>query len=144
MGDRYRPRGLGWASPSEAFPRLRRVGTYANARDVLRKSDDELAELRHRKLAILYIGLESGDDAVLGSVEKGATVASSSTSTLPSPDAFRSSPSFCGACDPPARSFARSPYAASSLTPRGSRTVKHVPSWADERTSMLPPCASTI
>ena len=60
---------------NEAFPRLRRVGTYANARDVLRKSDDELDELRRRKLAILYIGLESGDDATLAAVEKGATVA---------------------------------------------------------------------
>ncbi|OFX20263.1 MAG: hypothetical protein A2V77_16830 [Anaeromyxobacter sp. RBG_16_69_14] len=59
----------------EVFPRLRRVGTYANARDVLRKSDDELDELRRRKLAILYIGLESGDDATLVAVEKGATVA---------------------------------------------------------------------
>ncbi len=57
-----------------AFPRLRRVGTYANARDVLRKSGDELAELRRRKLALLYLGLESGDDAVLAAVQKGATV----------------------------------------------------------------------
>jgi radical SAM superfamily enzyme YgiQ (UPF0313 family) len=60
---------------NEAFPRLRRVGTYANARDVLRKSDGELDELRRRKLGILYIGLESGDDATLAAVEKGATVA---------------------------------------------------------------------
>lgn len=60
---------------NEAFPRLRRVGTYANARDVLRKSDGELDELRRRKMGILYIGLESGDDATLAAVEKGATVA---------------------------------------------------------------------
>jgi radical SAM superfamily enzyme YgiQ (UPF0313 family) len=59
----------------EAFPRLRRVGTYANARDVLGKSDGELDELRRRKLGILYVGLESGDDATLAAVEKGATVA---------------------------------------------------------------------
>ncbi len=57
----------------EAFPRLRRVGVYANARDVLRKTDVELAELRARKLGIVYLGLESGDDAVLAAIEKGAT-----------------------------------------------------------------------
>jgi radical SAM superfamily enzyme YgiQ (UPF0313 family) len=60
---------------AEAFPRLRRVGSYANARDVLRKSPEELAELRRRKLAILYLGLESGDDATLAAIEKGATAA---------------------------------------------------------------------
>jgi radical SAM superfamily enzyme YgiQ (UPF0313 family) len=57
----------------QAFPRLQRVGTYANARDLLRKSGAELAELRRRKLAIVYLGLESGDDRVLAAVEKGAS-----------------------------------------------------------------------
>jgi radical SAM superfamily enzyme YgiQ (UPF0313 family) len=58
-----------------AFPRLRRVGAYANARDVLRKGRGELAELRRRKLAVLYLGLESGDEETLASLEKGATAA---------------------------------------------------------------------
>ena len=58
-----------------AFPRLRRVGIYANARDILRKTDEELAELRRRKLAIVYMGLESGDDEVLAAIDKGASVA---------------------------------------------------------------------
>jgi radical SAM superfamily enzyme YgiQ (UPF0313 family) len=56
-----------------AFPRLRRVGAYANARDVLRKREEELSELRRRRLAILYLGLESGDDETLAAVDKGAT-----------------------------------------------------------------------
>ena len=60
---------------SEAFPRLQRIGIYANARDVLGKSDDELADLRRRGLRILYTGLESGDEDTLAAVEKGATVA---------------------------------------------------------------------
>jgi radical SAM superfamily enzyme YgiQ (UPF0313 family) len=60
---------------NQAFPTLQRVGIYANARDVLRKSDDELRELRRRKLRLLYLGLESGDDATLAAVGKGATVA---------------------------------------------------------------------
>jgi radical SAM superfamily enzyme YgiQ (UPF0313 family) len=58
-----------------AFPRLQRVGIYANARDVLAKTDEELAELRRRKLKILYLGLESGDDQTLAAVDKGATAA---------------------------------------------------------------------
>ncbi|MFA5786178.1 MAG: radical SAM protein [Actinomycetota bacterium] len=56
-----------------AFPHLERVGIYANARDVLAKSDEELAELRRLKLGILYLGLESGDDVTLTAVDKGAT-----------------------------------------------------------------------
>jgi len=59
----------------EAFPGLRRVGIYANARDVLRKPSGELAELKRRKLSIAYLGLESGDDGVLAAVEKGAAAA---------------------------------------------------------------------
>jgi radical SAM superfamily enzyme YgiQ (UPF0313 family) len=59
---------------NETFPHLQRVGIYANARDVLAKSDEELAELRRRKLKILYMGLESGDDVTLAAMAKGATV----------------------------------------------------------------------
>ena len=58
-----------------AFPRLRRVGTYANARDVLRKTPEDLADLRRRKLGIVYLGLESGDEATLARIDKGATAA---------------------------------------------------------------------
>jgi radical SAM superfamily enzyme YgiQ (UPF0313 family) len=57
-----------------AFPALQRIGIYANARDVLRKSDEELALLRRLKLRMLYMGLESGDDETLAAVDKGATV----------------------------------------------------------------------
>jgi radical SAM superfamily enzyme YgiQ (UPF0313 family) len=57
-----------------AFPHLQRIGIYANARDVLAKSDAELAALRRRKLKLLYVGLESGDEATLAAVDKGATV----------------------------------------------------------------------
>ncbi len=57
-----------------AFPRLQRIGIYANARDVLRKTPEQLASLRARKLSILYMGLESGDEATLARIRKGATV----------------------------------------------------------------------
>jgi radical SAM superfamily enzyme YgiQ (UPF0313 family) len=60
---------------NEAFPRLQRVGIYANARDVLAKSAEELAELRRLSLKILYMGLESGDEATLEAIGKGATPA---------------------------------------------------------------------
>lgn len=57
---------------NERFPRLERVGIYANARSILNKSVLELEELRERKLGILYLGVESGDDQVLSRVRKGA------------------------------------------------------------------------
>ncbi len=56
-----------------AFPRLERVGIYANARDLLHKSETDLALLRRKGLGIVYIGLESGSDEVLRRVRKGAT-----------------------------------------------------------------------
>jgi radical SAM superfamily enzyme YgiQ (UPF0313 family) len=56
-----------------AFPRLQRVGIYANARDILAKKDDELRELNSHRMSILYLGLESGSDEVLRRVKKGAT-----------------------------------------------------------------------
>jgi len=60
---------------ASAFPRLRRVGIYANARDILGMTDAELAALRQRKLHIVYLGLESGSDEVLRRVHKGITAA---------------------------------------------------------------------
>jgi len=60
---------------ASALPRLRRVGIYANARDILAKTDAELAALRQRKLEIVYLGLESGSDEVLRRVRKSATAA---------------------------------------------------------------------
>ena len=56
-----------------AFPELQRIGIYANAKDILNKTDQELMELCHKKLSITYIGLESGSNEVLKRVNKGAT-----------------------------------------------------------------------
>jgi radical SAM superfamily enzyme YgiQ (UPF0313 family) len=53
---------------------LERVGIYANARDILNKSVDELKELRGLGLGILYLGVESGNPVVLKRIEKNATV----------------------------------------------------------------------
>ncbi|MFH1226470.1 MAG: radical SAM protein [Planctomycetota bacterium] len=57
------------------FPELQRVGIYANARDIIKKTDAELSELSAHKLTIAYIGLESGNDEVLRRVNKGASAA---------------------------------------------------------------------
>jgi radical SAM superfamily enzyme YgiQ (UPF0313 family) len=57
-----------------AFPGLQRVSSYANARDLLAKSEAELAELREHGLKLLFMGLESGDEETLAAVEKGASV----------------------------------------------------------------------
>jgi len=60
---------------NDAFPNLQRTSAYANARDVLSKTDADLAELRSRKLKMLYMGLESGDAETLAAIDKGATPA---------------------------------------------------------------------
>jgi radical SAM superfamily enzyme YgiQ (UPF0313 family) len=57
------------------FPKIQRIGTYANAADVLAKSPEELRALREKKLSIIYLGLESGSDEVLRRVKKGNTAA---------------------------------------------------------------------
>jgi len=53
---------------------LERVGVYANAKDILRKSVTELQELRSLGLGILYLGLESGNPEVLRRIKKTGTV----------------------------------------------------------------------
>jgi radical SAM superfamily enzyme YgiQ (UPF0313 family) len=57
----------------EKLPRLRRVGIYANAKGILKKTQDELRELKEAGLGIIYLGVESGDQVVLDRVRKGTT-----------------------------------------------------------------------
>jgi len=54
------------------FPRLRRVSSYASARNILEKSPGELQRLRELGLSLLYIGPESGDDETLRRIGKGS------------------------------------------------------------------------
>ncbi|NLA26249.1 MAG: radical SAM protein [Firmicutes bacterium] len=56
-----------------AFPLLERASVYANPQDLLQKEVAELEELRRLKLGMIYLGIESGSDAVLRSVNKGVT-----------------------------------------------------------------------
>lgn len=57
------------------FPNLERAGTYATPRAALEKTPEELEELRELGLEIAYLGVETGDEALLKKVKKGATYA---------------------------------------------------------------------
>ena len=57
----------------QAFPSLERVTSYGRAKTVLAKELEELMRLREAGLTRLHLGLETGDDGVLGRVNKGAT-----------------------------------------------------------------------
>ena len=55
------------------FPECERVGIYGSAKDILRKTPQELKELVRAGITIVYIGAESGNDRVLEYVNKGVT-----------------------------------------------------------------------
>ena len=55
------------------FPRINRISAYALPKDINSKTDEELSELRKAGLKLIYVGIESGDDEVLKSVNKGET-----------------------------------------------------------------------
>ena len=56
---------------NEKLPSVERIGTYATPQDILRRSSDELKELRQLKMGIFYTGLETGDDELLQKICKG-------------------------------------------------------------------------
>lgn len=53
------------------FPNLEKVASYAAPGDILRKSVDELRQLREAGLQLLYYGMESGDSQTLKDIRKG-------------------------------------------------------------------------
>ena len=55
------------------FPECERVTTYGRATDVLRKTDEELRELREHGIEMVYLGAESGSQKVLEKINKGET-----------------------------------------------------------------------
>jgi radical SAM superfamily enzyme YgiQ (UPF0313 family) len=50
---------------------LKRIGTYANAKSILRKTPDELRKLNELGLKIVYLGVETGDETLLKNINKG-------------------------------------------------------------------------
>jgi len=57
----------------ELFPECERVGIYATPNDILRKSLEELRELKDSGIGIIYLGVESGSNEILKSINKGVT-----------------------------------------------------------------------
>ena len=57
----------------ELFPECERVTSYGRATDALRKTDEELRELKEHGLTMVYLGAESGSPKVLEMVNKGET-----------------------------------------------------------------------
>ena len=58
---------------NKKFPKLNRVSAYAIAKDLENKTIVELKALKDAGLKLLYIGIESGDDELLGLINKGET-----------------------------------------------------------------------
>lgn len=59
----------------EYFPECTRVAAYATTKAIVRKTDEELRTLREHGLALVYIGLESGNEELLVKFNKGVTAA---------------------------------------------------------------------
>ena len=64
-----------FARIKEKLPWVRRISLYANCRDILNRSPEELAELKAAGLGRIYMGLESGHTKTLATIKKGATSA---------------------------------------------------------------------
>lgn len=58
---------------NELFPECERISSYAAPKDILRKSREEIAELKKLGLKMLYMGIESGSDFILRKINKGVT-----------------------------------------------------------------------
>ena len=57
----------------QSFPMLSRISSYANGSNIIRKSDQELAELYDHKLRLIYMGLESGCQEILDRCGKSSS-----------------------------------------------------------------------
>ncbi|MHA1235542.1 MAG: B12-binding domain-containing radical SAM protein [Promethearchaeota archaeon] len=54
-------------------PNLKKVSAYAHAKDIIKKSDEELKQIADSGFTMVYVGIESGDDEVLNACNKGTT-----------------------------------------------------------------------
>ena len=59
----------------EEIPECERVATYASPRSILGKTPEDLKKLRQAGLSMAYLGLETGNEALLQKINKGVTVA---------------------------------------------------------------------
>lgn len=58
----------------ETFPECKRVGIYGSSKDILRKTHEELIELKNHGIGIIYLGAESGSQKILDLIQKNVTV----------------------------------------------------------------------
>lgn len=59
----------------DTFPALQRISAYATPSNLLKKTPEDLAALKAARLSLVYVGIESGDPAILRRITKGATAA---------------------------------------------------------------------
>ncbi len=57
----------------QVFPKLNRISAYANGSSLMSKSQNELNHLHQNKLHQIYLGLESGNNAILETMKKRET-----------------------------------------------------------------------
>ena len=58
---------------NQKMPGIKRISCFATAQDILLRTVDELRALKDLRLAIIYMGVESGDDGILQYVGKDIT-----------------------------------------------------------------------
>ena len=57
----------------KTFPECERVTVYGRASDALKKTHEELLELREHGVSMVYLGAESGSEKILKQINKGET-----------------------------------------------------------------------
>ena len=65
-----------------SLPSVTRVSSYCLPSNLKNKSDEDLQELKSLGLKVIYVGAESGDDAVLQRIDKGETYATTVNALL--------------------------------------------------------------
>lgn len=55
----------------KTFPECERVTVYGRASDALKKTHEELVELREHGISMVYLGAESGSEKILQQINKG-------------------------------------------------------------------------
>ncbi|HKN18437.1 MAG TPA: radical SAM protein [Dissulfurispiraceae bacterium] len=58
---------------NQRFPNLKRISTYASPKNLKDLTLEELKMFKERKLDILYMGIETGNDELLKKIKKGAS-----------------------------------------------------------------------
>jgi radical SAM superfamily enzyme YgiQ (UPF0313 family) len=65
-----------------SLPSVTRVSSYCLPSNLKNKSDEDLQELKALGLKVIYVGAESGDDAVLQRIDKGETYTTTANALL--------------------------------------------------------------